>query len=351
MIGDTPNDSHPPKRTKRRTIFISLFAIAAFSSCRLRGAFTRGNFDFLLETGNKRYPFWGAFPNVETVERLLNFTDLSDLVQLHNLPVPRNLNILFMGDSLSRYQYLDLVYFLSHNGTWPSPDETPNMVLENTHKHGWVQFFNFTNAALRPYEQCDCFRLHSAIKAVENRYFYDAERNNSVTYLQKFGMYPFKSSWNVTDVYNEHELVQLPSGLSFVHKDLDWADAIRDFVCRMSPKPSVFIFNAGIWADHDLVNVEMQQRIVDALQECQIVSMYKTTTKMTDQRNQTWDEYEQQLCKLTDHCMDLRWTAIVPEEHYWDTKHFREPIYSMMNVQLLSLLTSSNLIETYETIS
>jgi ribonucleotide reductase beta subunit family protein with ferritin-like domain len=119
----------------------------------------------------------------------------------------------------------------------------------------------------------------------------------------------------------------------------------------MSPKPSVFIFNAGIWADHDLVKVEMQQKIVEALRACQIVSMYKTTTKISDQRNQTWDAYEQQLCNLTDYCMDLRWTALAFDEHYWDTKHFREPLYSMMNVQLLSLLTSNNLIESFESVS
>lgn len=352
----------PLRKTKRKVFFVSLFAVASFSLLRLWDGFGRETIlaDIFVEQPQQQQQqqedhanivsgFWGAFPNVETVERFDNFSDLSALVQLQHLSVPRNLNIVFMGDSLTRYQYLDLVYFLSHNGTWPSPDDTPNLVLEHTHKNGWLQFFNFTNSALRPYEQCDCFRLHSTIKAVENRYFYDPQRNNSVTYLQKFGAHPFKSSWKVADVHQEHELAQVPP--ASVHSGADWADTIRDFVCHMSPKPSLFIFNAGIWADHDLGNVEMQHEIVQALKECQIVSMYKTTTKMQDQLNQTWDEYERQLCNLTDYCMDLRWTALVPDEHYWDAKHFREPIYSMMNVQLLSLITSHEHFESNESIS
>ena len=67
-----------------------------------------------------------------------------------------------------------------------------------------------------------------------------------------------------------------------------------------------------------------------------------------DERNQTWDEYERELCNLTDSCMDLRWTALVPDELYWDAKHFREPIYSMMNIQLLSLITSDEHFESLE---
>ena len=334
---------------KREYIIQSLFAVVAFSSIRLWDDFLREAIRrdlSIVEQAhvNKSPSYWGAFPDVNTTDRLESFSILTDLVQLQNMPVPRNLNILFMGDSLSRYQYLDLVFFLSHNGTWPSPEDSPNMVVEKTHTNGWVQFYNFTNSALQPYEQCDCFRAQKFNLAtlIENRYYHDPERNNTVTYLQKFGKHPFKSSWNVTDVHQDHMLVQDSSELNFVHQDADWISTIRDFVCHMSPKPSLFIFNAGLWSNHDLTNVEVQQRIIEALQACEIVSMFKTTTKKKIECNQTWAEYEQQLCNLTDYCMDVRWTGLVPEEYYWDPLHFREPIYSMMNAQLLSLITSND---------
>lgn len=268
------------------------------------------------------------------------FSNLTDFVQFQNLPVPRNLNILLMGDSLSRYQYVDLVYFLSHNGTFPSPDDVPNMVVERTHKNGWVQFYNFTNSALRPYEQCDCFRMNNLSNIIENRYFHDPERNNTVTYLQKFGSHPFKSSWNVSDVHKEHTLVQDESELDFIYNGADWVDAIRDYVCQISPKPSLFIFNSGLWPNNDLKSVDLQYRIIEALQACEIASMFKTTTKSKFQFDPTWAEYERQLCNLTDYCMDVRWTALVPQEYYWDKLHFREPVYSLLNVQLLSMITS-----------
>ena len=293
--------------------------------------------------GNKVSPFWGAFPDVNTTDTLESFSNLTDLVQLQNLPVPRNLNILIMADSVSRYQYLDLVYFLSHNGTFPSPDDRPNMVVENTHKDGWIQYFNFTNSALRPYEQCDCFRAQKFDVAtlIENRYFHDPERNNYVTYLQKFGAHPFKSSWNVSDVHNKHELVQDESELNFIYKDAGWVETIRDYVCQISPKPSLFIFNAGLWKRHDLTNVELQHKIIEALQACEIRTMFKTTTKSRSQFDPTWAEYERQLCNLTDYCMDVRWTALVPKQFYVDDLHFLEPVYSLLNVQLLSMITST----------
>lgn len=282
-----------------------------------------------------------AFPDPKTVERIENFVELSSRIQWQNLSVPHNLNVLFMGDSLTRYQYLDLVYFLSHNGTWVSPNDKPNFVVQSE-QSGWVPYYKFTNAALQPYERCDCF--HPEIRGkveqiVENRYFYDREHNNSVTYLQKFGSHPFKSTFHVTNIHQDHSLpvVSSASKLDFVYQDYNWVDTIRNFICHLSPKPTLFVFNAGIWPHEDLINVTFQQEIVKALRECQITSVYKTTTKRRNENTRTWSTYyEEQLCNLTDFCYDLSWTALVPKKFYTDSAHFREPIYSMMNAQFLS---------------
>ena len=93
-----------------------------------------------------------------------------------------------MGDSLTRYQYIDLAYFLAHDGSWTNSDEEPNMVSEKTHAN-WNSFYSYTNSILQPYEICDCWRNDERADhtvTLENRYFLDTKNNNTVTFLQKF---------------------------------------------------------------------------------------------------------------------------------------------------------------------
>jgi hypothetical protein len=222
------------------------------------------------------------------------------------------------------------------------------MVIEKTH-NSWKGFYNYTKTTLQPYEECDCFRTlkwnlkDKGKNTIENRYFHDAERNNTVSFLQKFGDLEFRTSWNVSTIHESHELIQDISGFKFIY-EAAWVGAIQNFVCKMIPKPSVFIFNAGIWPNDDLVDVALQGEIVGALKDCGIISVFKTTTKA---KGDTADDrfladYEQQLCNQTDMCLDVSWTSIVSNEHYWDNFHFLPPIYSYLNVNLLSLLSSSN---------
>lgn len=261
--------------------------------------------------------------------------------------MPRNLNILLSGDSLTRYQYLDLAYFLAY-GKWVNPSDTPNLEIETDHED-WVEFYNFTNTALQPYEECDCFRGPGSIgrgkTVIENRYFLDKERNNSLTYLQKFGDWEYRSSWDVSDVHNKHdELITDKSQLNFKSWG-PWVEMIQEFVCKLNPKPSVFIFNEGLWSNNDLVDVNLQDEIIHALNVCNIKTIFKTTTKKRRQTDRQLKEYEIQLCKKTDHCMDTSWTSLVPGDFYWNDGHFKPPIYSFLNLQLLSILSSNDEIQ------
>ncbi len=282
-----------------------------------------------------------AFPNHTTLQNTSTYEKLKSLINF-NIPIPQNLNIVLMGDSLTRYQYLDLVYFLSHNGTWVQRDDQPNMVIEGTHPN-WNSFYNYTNFVLKPYEECDCYRHHGRNNvnlSTENRYFHDRERNNKVTYLNKFGDHPFKTSWNVSDVHNNHTMVTSASDLNFIYEG-DWVNTMKDFVCKMeepitTPSVRVLLFNAGIWPNNKhLKNVTIQKEIVNALRSCNITSIYKSTT------SRAMKEYERQLCNMTDLCFDISWTdPLVPSEHYWDKNHFLNPIYSMLNIHLLSILAA-----------
>jgi hypothetical protein len=278
-----------------------------------------------------------------------NFKNYNDLLSgvNFNIPLPHNLNIVFMGDSLMRYQYLDMAYFLSHNGTWVSPEDTPNMLMENTHSD-WNSFYNFTNTNLRPYESCDCFRNQKKGReqnhelTTENRYFFDTERNNRVTFLLKFGDKPFKTSWTVPEIHQTHELVTNDNDVAIINK-WNWVDTVKHFVCAMEPTPSAFIFNSGLWRDNDLSKLDVQIQILSALRACGITSIYKTTTASKDGEETHPDKNRKQLCSLADMCQNISWTALVPPEKYSDRLHFRPPIYSMLNIHLLSYLASSEI--------
>lgn len=65
--------------------------------------------------------------------------------------------IVFIGDSLTRYQYLDLVYSLHHRSRhfMLRPRENPLIALTF---RTWMAFLNGTNADLSPNEACDCYR-------------------------------------------------------------------------------------------------------------------------------------------------------------------------------------------------
>ena len=292
------------------------------------------------------------FPDKTELDQISTFDELKDRVTLHNdLPIPRNLNIAFMGDSLTRYLYLDLVHFLKV-GRWIDNADRPNFVLEKTHAN-WTAFYNFTNTMLRPYEQCDCYRkshtpvrILEAANVMENRYFRDGMEgyNNTVTYIQKFGNDYMRSNWNASDIYTPHENYGVITNDTDYHPAFTlktWVDVIEEFVCKMEPKPSVLIFNSGLWwRNNDLVDVTLQGEIVKALKKCDILSMYKTTTRKYNQEDRTMQEYEEQLCNQTDYCWDLTWTGIVPKELYFDMFHVIPPVYSYKNVQLLSMLSS-----------
>jgi len=111
--------------------------------------------------------------NLDAVDRSLARTCFANAA-------PRG--IVLIGDSLTRYQYLNLVYFLVH-GVWSAEKSLPN---ENEHYFtgGWNQFYQITNGRMGGREICDCYR-EDAKNIVENRYFNDGEVR--LSYRQAFG--------------------------------------------------------------------------------------------------------------------------------------------------------------------
>merc|ERR1712157_10859 len=110
---------------------------------------------------------------------------------------------------------------------------------------------------------------------------------------------------------------------------------------KLSPKPTFFIFNQGLWGGlTEFMKPEFRKALIEAIRDAGMISVYKTTTA---QRFKTHPspprDYEVEFCNMADKCFNTSWTHKVPVEMYWDAVHFMEPVYSLLNMQLLELLS------------
>jgi hypothetical protein len=157
-----------------------------------------------------------------------------------------------MGDSLTRYQYLNLVYLLEH-GKWPQPDS--GMCNEKKMKPWW-NFYNTTNAALRGREICDCNRgtaCCSGFTIFENRRYHNPELQTTVWYVQWFGDRSFPHGHvRIMDAhpnsYDEDDgrLPCMPYNCSSTNDAwmLSPAKFLEQFVTNH--RPHAFVFNSGL---------------------------------------------------------------------------------------------------------
>jgi hypothetical protein len=237
---------------------------------------------------------------------------------------PRNLRLVFLGDSLTRYQYLSLAYFLRH-GQWFDPDiSVHNLVDAHSFHHplhpddDWNEFFLQSNRMLYPMEVCDCLRSRNGEILVERRYFYDSVNNNMAVYINMNGNktnpgrgyygrlkpqnifgpnfknlvgLPFGMSMNMTDVGNSSSSIQWEYAT--------WGEVIRHHVgalnlnfnmtyaniaaetTRRQPSNSYVILNAGLHP-HDFQNPIAAQDVRDALEDINLPGTWKTTTYAKD---------------------------------------------------------------------
>jgi hypothetical protein len=126
----------------------------------------------------------------ETIHSLNRILEVDDLTKIkysaqYFTEHLQNKRIVLIGDSITRYQYLSLVYALS-TGHFLNMSLIPNPVVERSWP-SWHDFYVGTHGMLQPFEYCDCFRgTGRLIQENENRYYFDNVRNISVVYLMAF---------------------------------------------------------------------------------------------------------------------------------------------------------------------
>ena len=298
---------------------------------------------------------------------------------------PCDINIAFVGDSITRYQYYSLAYFFRYN-RWIDPNTTPNLIRPKDYMEGnefgmWTTWYNVSTAALQPYENCDCYRrkgYHFLKDICENRYYHDPTRNITLTYIQAFGTnVPIRGHWEADNAFlaqaqkemqDREETSRLaatkgpPSiGPFYVPYPFtwskNWTELITEHLAKISP--SHVVMNAGKWK-HNFDDIRFASKIKEALDASQIIGVWKTTTseihgKYYNVRNwpgENWNKTDHIMCELFaptsanggdvvvgGGCLNNSgWTQLLSDRFYMDEKHFVEPVYRKLNEEVLDHL-------------
>ena len=239
--------------------------------------------------------------------------------------------LLMIGDSLTRYQYLSLVYTLRHQNP-PHVHMNPNM-NENTHGE-WIQFFKTSNRVLAPYEDCDC--SYYGGRFFEHRRYYDPVNNIRVTYLMYRGF--FIEGTNDTNSLwaKEPQKESAPQ----------WSMGMKDYLLQnFTPKKVDFLVtNVGFFPFHESI---VPAQYIQWMRHLSDRVVWKTTTAVMGETptqgfadRARCNAYDAEMC-ATKHvyCMDTSWTQKVDQKlDYWNSNHFNEPVYSILNDQLMDIL-------------
>jgi hypothetical protein len=118
---------------------------------------------------------------------------------------PKGLRLAFVGDSITRYQAVSLMYFMK-TGEWFRDEVRPSLVAKTDADYGsWDEYL--TSTSLRLGQEtgnhwCDCYRndtddAANPHKIFENRYFRDLANDNYVYLITKLGWSPARGRWCV----------------------------------------------------------------------------------------------------------------------------------------------------------
>jgi hypothetical protein len=315
----------------------------------------------------------------------LTFNSSSQVQPQQKSPArPHNINIVMMGDSLMRYQYLSLVYFLRW-GQWFDPNIThvDNLMVESTwaghtisapfnDKHNnntnnitgsWNTFLYHSNRLLLPYEICDCYRERKAINVdaniLENRYYYDPIYNNTVIYIQAFGhhtkihgriRHPSDIIGNNrrTALWDDYQRRLVGTWASpYEWEYTEWHDVIRYYLAPL--QPDFIVLNSGWWGSKfDIIDDKNSASFLLKEAFAELMSnhsntrgIWRTTTYPPWPNNKKrWGSnasaVDQYMCQAPSMgCLNVSWTRHVPRQFSKDGIHFLEPVYRVMNEAML----------------
>jgi hypothetical protein len=293
----------------------------------------------------------------------------------------RDKHIVFVADSLGRYQYLALAYWLETMeqppAQWSNHQEkmatgelkprNPSVCSElswGNYSNKWGIFYDGTAKLLGGNEQCDCFRPDlirccEHPRTLENRYYRLKEFNVKLTYIQLFGQNELHGH-NLKD----GKLPCEPGHFDPKEVPLDWkgtvSEVLRTIVKPM--EPTHLIVNTGMWWEPKLDNADDMRWLEevasagnDVVAPTNGVAIWRTTTSergglfIKDEAAKSvmkkagwmifdtgWLTYG--LAVLDEEVRKKRGSTDYSNSQFWNKKHFHCDGFSEMNIFLANLV-------------
>jgi hypothetical protein len=179
----------------------------------------------------------------------------------------RSVHILFMGDSVTRYQFLDLAWAVHSKGKPLSRKHS----FEGAGWKNWEEFYRGTTDLFDGSMNCDCYR-HPTFHCgdvrfcVENRYYRHPDYPLRLTHLQLFGDTPMTARIPLRLFGQGAEIT--PSTSTTFSGNLSFAESltetIRKHISTMNPLPDAVVMNVGFWQHPALA--QRARDIIDAVE-------------------------------------------------------------------------------------
>ena len=257
--------------------FFCLAVAAAFSMAAIISAFSNGRKRCNLRELSMFYPSQIMTDWQENADGSLTFHhsfcsnfrrfSADDLRQCL-----RDKHIIFVGDSLARYQYLSFAYWLEKRRPPPpsSTDTEPSVCEEfswGEEDGRWQRFMEGTSLLLK-HERCDCFRMDVPAyrmdheRTVENRYYHLEAQSIRVSFIQLFGQHEMHG-------HNREGLTCKAGDCDPARFPLDWRGDLPTVLASVVKpmRPTHLIVNTGMWWEPKLENsadMDWLQRVATA---------------------------------------------------------------------------------------
>jgi hypothetical protein len=171
------------------------------------------------------------------------------------------IHLVFIGDSLMRYSYLDFVYRM-HFRKDPPKNLTCND-HRSTHQK-WKDYLHQSTLLFNGSMVCDCFRddsLKSAENATETRYYRHPSGKLFATLFLKLGELPMYVKKNLSEAH-------VSSSLSEARRNT-WIDynyqELADHVIHLEPKPTVVLLNQRYWVTPFFPETDIRPELADMM--------------------------------------------------------------------------------------
>lgn len=281
-----------------------------------------------------------------------------DSVQLRGPGRPTGLRLVMLGDSVDRYQYLSLVYYLRW-GRWfhgktnreqGAPPTFRSYLFHEKDGGTWNDYMAASTKLLHPYGACDCYRegtkgAYEHNRTSENRFYYDKEQDNAVAFLWLPGRLPAQGHWEASTAFGKATEENASSKLTttwqpFQWQYTTWSDLIRHYIPHLQPRPTWLYMNAHYWPN-DFPSVGSS--VAQAAAESGLTTIWSTATISNNFKAQVkLGGMDQQMCSLMHHCLNNSWMETNLTRHdMFDFFHFKPHVYKIMNKMLLEVMGKS----------